>query len=158
MRQVVPLAFVVLVAAATMHLSTAVAASAGARVALGDAAVAKAAGTVKVSITYTGKGTVDTTHRIWVWLFDTPDIGPGSMPIAELSLDANGSVATFEGVGAKRVWIAVAFDQSGTMHGNAPPPSGSPVGVLLSADGSPRSVAPDDEAVAVTFDDSQRMP
>jgi len=93
-----------------------------------------------------------------VWLFDTPDIGPGSMPIAELSIDSNGGAATFDGIDAKHVYIAVAFDESGTMNGNAPPPSGSPIGVLLSKDGAPRSVAPDEDSVSVTFDDSQRMP
>ena len=149
MRQVSPFAFVMLIATAAMHLSTAVAASAGARV---------AAGTVKASITYKGKGTVDARHRIWVWLFDTPDIGPGAMPIAELSIEANGAVAAFEGIDAQRVWIAVAYDEGGTMSGNAPPPSGSPIGLLLGADGTPRSVVPGEDAVTLTFDDSQRMP
>ena len=112
-------------------LTTAVAASAGARV---------AAGTVKVTVNYKGKGTVDAQHRVWVWLFTSPDIGPGSMPIAEISIDANGALATFDGIDAERVWIAAAFDESGTMSGNAPPPSGSPVGVLAGSDGAPKSV------------------
>jgi hypothetical protein len=160
MKQIIPLAFVMLMATAAMHLSTAVAASAadGTTTAPGAATLAKAAGAVKVTINYKGKGTVDAKHRVWVWLFDTPDIGPGSMPIAELSIDANGAVATFDGVDAKRVWVAAAFDESGTMSGNAPPPSGSPVGILLSADGTPKSVVPGEDAVVVTFDDSQRMP
>ena len=156
MKQIVPLAFVMLLATAAMHLSTAVAASAGARSAL--TAVATAAGTVKVTVHYKGKGTVDAKHRVWIWLFDSPDIGPGSMPIAELSIDANGSVAAFDGVDVERVWIAAAFDESGTMSGSAPPASGSPIGILLSKDGTPRSVAPGEESVVMTFDDSQRMP
>jgi hypothetical protein len=143
MRQFTPLALVVMIFAAVMHQTSAIAASAGA---------------VKVSITYQGKGTVDAQHRIWVWLFDTPDIGPGSMPIAEVSVAANGGTASFDGIDAKQVWIAVAFDESGTMSGNAPPPSGSPIGVLVSADGTPRSVVPGEDAAVMTFDDSQRMP
>jgi hypothetical protein len=154
MKQIVPMAFVMLIAAAAMHLSAAVAASAGARTAL----VAVNAAAVKVSVTYKGKGTVDSRHRIWVWLFDTPEIGPGSMPIAELSIERNGGDAAFEGIDAKRVWIAAAFDESGTMSGNAPPPSGSPIGLLLGADGSPRSVVPGEGPIAFAFDDSQRMP
>lgn len=149
-RSFAPLAFVVLMATAAMHLSTAVAASAGARV---------AAGPVKVTIHYKGKGTVDGSHRLWVWLFATPDIGPNSMPIAELSVDKNGGTATFDGITSERVWIAVAFDEHGTMTGNAPPPSGSPVGLYVGSDGAPRSVVPGDSTAAVvTFDDSQRMP
>lgn len=150
MRSMAPFAFVVLMATAAMHLSTAVAASAGARV---------AAGTVKVTLNYTGKGTVDGSHRVWVWLFATPDIGPGSMPIAELSVDQNGAIATFDGIAEERVWIAAAYDENGVMSGNAPPPSGTPVGLYVGSDGAPRSVAPGDATVAVlTFDDSFRMP
>ena len=149
MKQIAPIAFVMLMATAAMHLTTAVAASAGARV---------AAGTVKVTVNYKGKGTVDAKHRLWVWLFSSPDIGPGSMPIAEISIDANGALATFEGIDADRVWIAAAFDESGTMSGNAPPPSGSPVGLLVGSDGAPKSVVPGELAAVMTFDDTVRMP
>jgi hypothetical protein len=149
MKQIAPFAFVMLMATAAMHLTTAVAASAGVRV---------TAGTVKVTVNYKGKGTVDAKHRVWVWLFASPDIGPGSMPIAELSIEANGTVATFDGIDAERVWIAAAYDESGSMSGNAPPPSGSPVGVFVSTEGAPKSVAPGESAVLLTFDDSFRMP
>jgi hypothetical protein len=150
MRQIVPIAFVVMIAATAPHLSTVLAAAASARV---------AAGTVKVTLNYKGKGTVDGSHRVWVWLFATPDIGPNAMPIAELTVDKNGGVATFEGISGERVWIAAAFDEQGVMSGNAPPPSGTPVGVLIGADGVPKGVVPGDTATAVlTFDDSFRMP
>ena len=149
MKQIAPFAFVLLMTTAAMHLTTAVAASAGARV---------AAGTVKVTVNYKGKGTVDAAHRVWVWLFTSPDIGPGSMPIAELSLGANGELATFDGIDAEHVWIAVAFDESGTMSGSAPPPSGSPIGLFAGSDGTPKSVVPGGPAVTMTFDDTVRMP
>jgi hypothetical protein len=149
MKQIAPFAFVMLMATAAMHSTTAVAASGGAPV---------AAGTVKVTVNYKGKGTVDATHRIWVWLFSSPDIGPGSMPIAEVAIDANGKLATFEGIDAERVWIAAAFDESGSMNGNGPPPSGSPVGLYAGTDGAPKSVVPGESAVLLTFDDSFRMP
>ena len=150
MKSIAPFAFAVLMATAAMHLTTAVAASAGARV---------AAGTVKVTINYKGKGTVDATHRVWVWLFTTPDIGPGSMPIAELTIEKNGDTATFDAIAEGRVWIAVAYDEHGVMKGNAPPPSGTPVGLYVGSDGVPRGVVPGDSTVAVlTFDDSIRMP
>jgi hypothetical protein len=145
-----PLAFVILMAAATMHLSTAVAASAGARV---------AAGSVKVTIHYKGKGTVDGAHRVFVWLFNSPDIGPGTIPVAELTVDKNGGTATFDGVVDERVWIAVAYDEHGVMTGAAPPPSGTPVGLYVGNDGAPQAVVPaDSTAAVVTFDDSIRMP
>lgn len=45
-------------------------------------------GPVHITVNYKGKGAVDGKHRVWVWLFDTPEIGPGSMPIAETSVEA----------------------------------------------------------------------
>lgn len=114
---------------------------------------------VKVTVQYTGKGDVDKTHKLWVWLFDTPDIGPGAIPIAEMSLDENGAIATFPTVSAQKVWIAVAFDEKGGFSGSAPPPSGSPVALYGADSGAPSPVTPSAEAnVTVTFDDSQRMP
>jgi len=123
-----------------------------------EAAGEAAAGAVTVTVNYKGKGTVDRSHRVWVWLFDTPEMGPGSMPIAEVSVDKNGAVATFD-VGNERVWIAVAYDEQGTMTGNSPPSPGSPIGIYASATGAPEPVTAGAKgAVTVTFDDSQRMP
>ena len=150
MKQIVPIAFVVMIAATAPHLRTVLAAAASARV---------TAGSVKVALNYKGKGTVDGSHRVWVWLFASPDIGPNSMPIAELTVDKNGGVATFDGISAERVWIVAAFDEQGVMSGQGPPPSGTPVGIYMGSDGMPKGVAPGDAATAVlTFDDSQRMP
>jgi hypothetical protein len=37
-----------------------------------------------------------------VWLFDTPNIGPGSMPIDQIALDKNGADAVFDNVRVTR--------------------------------------------------------
>jgi len=52
-------------------------------------------------VTCTGQGNVDQTHQLWIWLFDTPDIGPGAMPVAQLSLAQNGGAVTFSDVRIK---------------------------------------------------------
>ena len=118
-----------------------------------------AAGTVTVTVHYKGKGTVDASHKLWVWVFDTPNIGPGSMPIGQVSLDRNAIDAVFEGIAADKVWVAVAFDESGGMMGDAPPPTGTPIGILAGKDGAPVAVMSGaKDAVTLTFDDSQRMP
>lgn len=118
-----------------------------------------AAGTVKVTIHYTGKGKVDASHQLWVWLFDTPNIGPGAMPIAQVSLGNNDLDAVFDAVAPEKVWVAVAFDESGGMTGDAPPPTGTPIGILLGKDFAPMAVVSGSKAAALlTFDDSQRMP
>ena len=118
-----------------------------------------AAGTVKVTVHYKGEGTVDASHKLWVWVFDTPNIGPGSMPLDQIALDKNGLEAVFNNVVADKVWIAVAYDESGGMTGDAPPPSGTPISILAGSDGAPAAVMSGAKGTAVvTFDDSQRMP
>lgn len=116
------------------------------------------AGKVTVTVTYKGKGTVDATHKLWVWLFDSPNIGAGSMPIDQIALDKNGAEAVFQGVSAGTVYVAVAFDESGAMDGQGPPPPGTPISLLMDAQGTPRGVTPGDKGIAaVTFDDTMRM-
>ena len=131
----------------------------GASLTAAPLATSTAAGTVKVTVHYKGKGKVDASHKLWVWVFDTPNIGPGAMPLDQVALDKNDIDAVFEGVAADKVWIAVAYDESGGMMGDAPPPSGTPIGILAGNDGAPLAVASGAKDTAVlTFDDSQRMP
>jgi len=117
-----------------------------------------AAGTVKVTIHYTGKGKVDASHKVWVWLFDTPNIGPGAMPIDQVSIDKNDTDAVFQGVATEKVYVAAAFDESGSMMGDAPPPTGTPIGIL-GVNGAPSAIASGaKDAAVLTFNDTLRMP
>lgn len=117
------------------------------------------AGTVTVTIHYKGKGKVDASHKLWVWLFDSPNIGAGSMPVGQVSLDKNDTEAVFDGLASGKLYVAAAFDESGSMTGDAPPPTGTPIGILMGSDGTPSAITPDDKApVALTFDDSFKMP
>jgi hypothetical protein len=150
MKRVLTIAVVVLLTAAAQPQIALNAAPLGASV---------TAGTVKVTIHYKGKGKVDGSHKLWVWLFDSPNIGAGSMPIGQIALDKNDTDAVFDGLAAGKVYVAVAFDETGAMMGDAPPPTGTPIGILMGSDGAPSAVTPDGTApVALTFDDSLRMP
>ncbi|MGQ0733641.1 MAG: hypothetical protein ACT4QD_08310 [Acidobacteriota bacterium] len=115
---------------------------------------------ITLTVKYTGKGDVDATHRLWIWLFDTPDIGPGAMPFDERSLEKNGDSITFKGVTVKNVYVAVAYDEQGGFMGQAPPPSGSPVTVHgAEAAGAPAPITPGEKgAVTITFNETVRMP
>lgn len=125
-----------------------------------QAAQAQSGGEVKVTVKYNGKGTVDADHRLWVWLFTTPDIGPGAIPIVEQSLDKNGGVVTFTTT-TSPVYIAIAYDEKGGFLGDAPPPPGSPIAVYGASgmDSPPAPVHPgSDGAVTIAFNDMIRMP
>ena len=88
-------------------------------------AASVAAGTVKVTVTYKGKGTVDASHKLWVWVFDTPNIGR-RLRCRSIRSRSTRTAPTrcSKDVVADKVWIAVAFDESGAMKGDGPPPTG----------------------------------
>lgn len=126
---------------------------------LASGAPAAGAGSVTITVHYKGSGTVDESHKLWIWVFDIPDIGPAAMPIREESIAKNGGEVSIRGLSEERVWIAVAFDERGGSPGNQPPASGSPVAIYSVDGGQPSAVEPAGDArVAVTFDDSMRMP
>lgn len=114
---------------------------------------------VRVTVEYTGSGEVDAQHRIWIWLFDTPDFASGAaIPVGEQSLGANDATATFAGLTAAQVWVAVAYDERGGFAGSAPPPAGAPVSLHME-NGMPAPVTPGEAtSVRIVFDDSNRMP
>jgi len=65
----------------------------------------------------------------------------------------------FAAVAAAQVWIAVAYDETGAMTGEGPPPTGTPIGLLIGKEGAPSPVTPGDKGVvSVTFDETIRMP
>ena len=136
MKQIVPIAFVVMIAATAPHLSTVLAAAASARV---------AAGTVKVTLNYKGKGTVDGSHKVWVWLFRRRTSAPTRCR-SRSSVDSNGGVATFRrrprpsAVGCRR------FDEP-CVRAATPAAVGIPVGIYR-AGRRPKSVLPGDAATA----------
>jgi hypothetical protein len=117
--------------------------------------------TLDVTVQYVGPGTVDESHRVWVWLFDRPDFAasPSAVePVAEGSVATNGGMATFTELTASQIWVAVMFDERGGFQGQAPPPSGSPTSAYVQ-DGALASVAPGAGAgVRIVFDDTFRVP
>lgn len=123
------------------------------------AIVAQETGQLKVTVDYKGAGTVDTTHEVFVWVFDTPNIGADAVPIANDAITANGGTLTFNGL-PKEVYLAVAYDEKGDYDGTSgPPPSGTPI-AIYGDQGVAKAVATGgaDAVLSVTFDDSTRMP
>ncbi len=114
-------------------------------------------GDLQVTVTYSGKGKVDDTHEIWIYLFDTPTPSPDVMPLAMDSITTNGGAKEFKGLKG-RVYVFVAYDESGDYQGNSAPPPGMPVGTYSTDGKGPSPVEPGPGVkVNVTFDDSQRM-
>jgi len=123
------------------------------------AMIAQESGKLKVTVTYKGAGTVDASHELYLWVFDTPNIGADSVPVATEVITTNGGAASFSGL-PKEVYLAAAFDEKGDYDGTSgPPPPGTPI-TIYGEMGAAKGVATGgaDAAVAVTFDDTVRMP
>jgi hypothetical protein len=122
------------------------------------AIVAQESGQLKVTVDYKGSGSVDATHEIFVWVFDNPNIGADSVPIANDVLTTNGGTLTFSGL-PKEVYLAAAYDEKGDYDGTSgPPPTGTPI-TIYGDMGVAKAVVTGgaDTAVSVTFDDTVRM-
>jgi hypothetical protein len=102
-----------------------------------------AATDVALTVTYTGKGVVDATHNILVFLFDDPNVGPNSRPLGPPQIvQKNGATITFNGITAKPVYAFAIYNEKGTYQGqDGPPPAGTPVGVYGTATG-PTAITP----------------
>jgi uncharacterized protein (DUF2141 family) len=118
--------------------------------------------TLEVKLNYTGSGKVDQNHKIFVFLFDSPDFMQGNaMPIASQGATAKDQTLTFSNLSAATVYLAAAFDPTGEYDGmSGPPPSGSSLGMYSKEAGTPTGVnleAGKTAHVDLPFDDSFKM-
>ena len=75
---------------------------------------------MKVTVHYKGKGKVDGSHKLWVWLFDTPNIGPGAMPLDQVALDKN-DIEAAQAAGMRVVALTTSFQAAHFDQLAAPP-------------------------------------
>ncbi len=119
--------------------------------------------TLKAKMNYTGAGTVDEKHKIFLFVFDSPDfMQGGSMPIGFGSASAKDGTVTVSDLSVSPVYIAVCYDPTGGYDGQSgPPPSGASMGVYAKTPGTPEPVKIDPgktAEISVAFDDSFKMP
>jgi hypothetical protein len=118
---------------------------------------------LQVKLNYAGSGTVDEKHRIFVFLFDTPDFmqGGGVMPIASGSATAKDGTVTIANIGAATVYAVAAFDPNGAYDGTSgPPPQGSSMGLYSKEAGTPAPVKLEPGKpgqIVLKFDDSMKI-
>ena len=112
---------------------------------------------VSVTVTYTGKGKVDDSHELWVYLFDHPEIGAADRePLAIQPIRKSGGTTTFKNVTADPVYVGVAYDEQGDFDAMGEPPVGTPI-AIYAKEGKTTPVKPGPEAkVKITFDEKVR--
>jgi hypothetical protein len=120
-------------------------------------------GTIRVQIDYTGTGTVDVNHKVYVALWDSPDFAqPNSdvMPVAVEPTSSKTGTVTFSDVKKTPAYVSAAFDPTGKWDARSAPPTGSSLGMYSNAPPTPEpiNVAPGKtEKVKISFDDSHKM-
>lgn len=121
-------------------------------------------GTIRVQLDYTGTGTVDASHKIFVALWDSPDFAqPNShvMPVAVESTDSKDGTVTFTNVQKSPAYVSCAYDSTGKWDGQSgPPPTGASLGMYSKTPPTPEpvDVAPGKAVkVKITFDDKIKM-
>ena len=120
------------------------------------AGMAQKAADLAVTVNYTGKGTVDATHEILVFLFTTPNPTAESEPLGMQTITKNGGTATFTAVAPETVYVVMVYDEKSNYDGNSPPPAGAPIG-NYGKGGKALPVKPaETPKIKATFDDSVR--
>jgi hypothetical protein len=123
----------------------------------------KADRTLKIKLSYTGSGKVDEQHRIFVFLFDTPDFMQGGdvIPFARQSVAAKEGTVTFDGIVQSTVYAVAIFDPKGIYDGESAPPSGSSAGIYGQEPGKPGAINLEDgktTQIDLAFDDTVKVP
>ena len=123
-------------------------------------ALAQEGGSLEVQIHYKGSGTVDSSHKIFVALWESDDFNGGPPSEVKTLSSKDGSV-TFSNIKATPVFASTAFDPSGSWDATSPPPSGASVGMHSKEPPKPEPIpiAPGKVAkVTITFDDTTKVP
>lgn len=118
---------------------------------------------LQVEIRYTGSGTVDDNHRIFVALWDSLSFpeGKGGPPVSVQSTNSKNGTVTFRDVQKVPAYVSAAYDPTGHWDAQSPPPTGSSLGMYSKAPPTPDpiSITPGKTAkVTITFDDTQKVP
>lgn len=119
--------------------------------------------TITVKMNYTGTGTVDEKHKIYVAVWSSPEFMSGSaIPISGGATSSKNGTVTISDVTTSPVYVSAGYDPSGNWDGQSgPPPSGSSLGIYSKTPGKPEpiEVAGGKTAeVTLSFDDSTKMP
>jgi hypothetical protein len=123
--------------------------------------------TIQVDINYTGAGTVDASHKIYVALWDSSDMN-AAPPVAVQSLDSKKGTVTFSDVQKVPAYVSTAYDPTGAWNAQSPPPSGSSLGLYSKNPPKAYTPTPNPEPidvaagktvkVTITFNDSIKVP
>lgn len=116
-----------------------------------------------VQVTYTGSGTVDESHKVFVVLWDTPDFvkeGSDKMPTGIESMASKTGTVQFNDIKKSPAYVSMVYDPAGKWDAASPPPTGASLGLYAKEQGTPAPIElqPGKTGkIEATFDDSFKM-
>jgi hypothetical protein len=118
---------------------------------------------LQVRLNYSGSGTVDEKHKIYVVLWDSPDfVDGGGMPVELEPATSKDAVVTFSDVKKTPAYVSAVFDPKGDWDAQSgPPPAGSSLGLYSKTPGKPEPIDLTPEkttTIELPFDDTIKMP
>src|SRR5260370_10315684 len=118
--------------------------------------------TLQVQLHYTGSGTVDETHKIFVALWDSASFtgDGGGPPVAVQATTSKNGTVTFSDIQKVPVYASAAYDPTGQWDAQSPPPAGSSLGMYTKAPPKPEpiNIEPGKTTkVTISFDDSNKV-
>ncbi len=123
--------------------------------------VIASAQSVQVQLHYTGSGTVDATHKIYVALWDSAGfMSDGAGPPMDVKgTTSKDGVVTFTDIQKSTVYVSTAYDPSGNWDAQSGPPKGSSLGMYSKKPPAPEPIAVaagKTVKVTITFDDTAK--
>ena len=117
---------------------------------------------LQVNVKYTGTGTVDAQHKVYVVLWDSADFvnGENIMPVAIQSTSSKDGTVTFDDVKKTPAYVSAVYDQTGQWDAQSAPPEGSSLGLYSKTPGTPSPVQLEPgktTTIDLAFDDSVKM-
>lgn len=121
-----------------------------------------AASKLVVHVGYSGAGTVDEKHKIYIAVWDSPDFMKSGdvMPIASQSTSSKNGAVTFDNLTKAPVYVSAAYDPTGQWDAQSPPPEGTSLGLYSKTPGTPEPVdlrPGKTVSIELPFDDSVKM-
>jgi hypothetical protein len=118
--------------------------------------------TLQVRVNYTGSGTVDEQHKIYIVLWDSPDFtkGENMMPAAIQSTSMKHGTVTFDAIAKSPTYVSSVYDPTGQWDAQSAPPEGSSLGLYSKTPGTPEPIQLQQgktTTIDLTFDDSVKM-
>jgi len=118
---------------------------------------------LEIQLSYTGSGTVDESHKVYVVLWDTPDFvkeEAGAPPIDIKGVSAKSAAVQFNDVQKSPVYVSMVYDPTGKWDAASVPPAGSSLGLYAKEPGTPAPVQLEPgktTKISAILDDSVKM-